>query len=172
VIRCLTFCLRFLLASFAITSFAITAGAQPATAIVNVGGMTNTFSPQTVTINVGDNVTFVNKGGFHNVVADDGSFRCARGCDGDGNNGSGNASSSNWVASVTFNDAGTVGYFCEIHGMPGVGMFGTITVIGAAPPPPPPPDPTAVPGGNASFYALLSCALALVAAARLRRRRR
>ena len=102
-------------------------------AIVNVGGTNLAFAPQTITITVGGTVTFVNKGGLHNVVADDGSFRCAHGCDGDGHGGNGNATSSNWVASVTFTQAGTVGYFCETHGAPGTGMFGTITVQAATP---------------------------------------
>jgi len=115
-------------------------GAQAgANAVVNVGGSAgNAFSPQIVTVNVGDSVTFINKGGFHNVVADDGAFRCARGCDGDGRGGNGAASSSNWIATVTMTQAGTVGYFCEIHGMPGSGMAGTIIVQGGSAPPPPP----------------------------------
>ena len=99
-----------------------------ATFIVNVGGdVPPTFSPQTLTIQTGDTVSFVNKGGLHNVKADDGSFRCARGCDGQPG-GNGAASSSNWIASVTFTHAGVVGYYCEIHGAPGQGMYGTIIV--------------------------------------------
>lgn len=134
-------------------------------AIVNVGGNSNGFAPQTLTINVGDSVTFVNKGGSHNVVADDGSFRCARGCDNDGMGGNGNAVSSNWVATVTFNTAGTVGYFCEIHGMPGQGMFGTINVQGVTPPPPPPVDP--IPALGANLLWLLIGAIVLIALAAL-----
>jgi plastocyanin len=131
-------------------------------AIVNVGGNSNGYAPQTLTIKLGDSVTFVNKGGVHNVVADDGSFRCARGCDGDGKGGNGNATSSNWVATVTFNKAGTVGYFCEIHGMPGQGMFGTITVQGPLPPPPPPgTDP--IPALGPGLLLLLIGAIALSA---------
>src|SRR5438046_1530095 len=48
------------------------------------------FVPSPLTINVGDTVTFYiygdagDTGTPHNVVADDGSFRCARGCDGEG----------------------------------------------------------------------------------------
>lgn len=152
--------------------FALAPAAHAATSIVNVGGANLSFSPQTITINVGDTVTFINKGGFHNAVADDGSFRCARGCDSDGMGGNGNASSSNWIASVTFAKPGTVGYYCEIHGQPGAGMYGTINVQGAAPPPPPPPSTSAVPGGNTALYLLLACALALAAAARIQRRRR
>ena len=107
--------------------------AQAATFIVNVGGSRQTFVPQTVTVHVGDTVKFINKGGFHNVVADDGAFRCARGCDGDGNGGNGGASSANWVVSLTFAQVGTVGYFCETHGMPNGGMFGTIIVQALTP---------------------------------------
>jgi plastocyanin len=92
-----------------------TGSAHAANVIVNVGGARLLFSPQTVTIQVGDTVTFVNKGGFHNVVADDNSFRCARGCDGQPN-GNGNPSNSNWVASLTLNTPGTIGYFCEVNG--------------------------------------------------------
>ena len=47
------------------------------------------FWPQTLIISVGQTVAFVyyadsTPTGLHNVVADDGSFRCARGCDGEG----------------------------------------------------------------------------------------
>ena len=119
--------------SFALCLLAGSAFAQAATFIVNVGGATQVFSPKTLTIHVGDTVKFVNQGGVHNVVADDGSFRCARGCDGDGRGGNGGASSANWVVSLIFSQAGSVGYFCETHGMPGGGMFGTINVLVSTP---------------------------------------
>ncbi|WP_460728489.1 cupredoxin domain-containing protein, partial [Lysobacter rhizosphaerae] len=99
-----------------------------------------TFSPKNLTIAAGDTVTFRNGGGLHNVTSAPGAataFRCANGCDGAG--GSGNPSSASWSATVTFPVAGMVGFYCEIHGSPGVGMAGTITVTGAPPPPPPPP---------------------------------
>ncbi len=83
-----------------------------------------TFTPATLSINVGDTVTFQNSGGFHNVMANDSSF------------GNGNPSQANWTYSHTFTSAGTVGYFCSVHGSPGVGMHGTITVNSVAPPPP------------------------------------
>lgn len=116
-------------------AFCLLAGSAFAqAAIVNVGGsFPPSFAPQTITIHVGDTVTFVNKGGLHNVAADNGSFRCAHGCDGDGHGGNGNATSSSWVANVTFTRAGTVGYFCETHGAPGTGMFGTIIVQAVTP---------------------------------------
>ena len=40
----------------------------------------NMFSPANLSIATGDSVSWVNTGGFHNVVADDFSFRCANGC--------------------------------------------------------------------------------------------
>ena len=134
--------------------------------IVNVGGTGSAFNPQTTSIRPGDTVTFVNKGGYHNVVADDGSFRCAHGCDGQPG-GNGSASSSNWVASVTFNSAGVVGYFCEIHGAPGEGMYGTINVIA-----PPPPTVAGIPLGGRIWNTLLIGVLICAAALGWRLRRR
>ena len=145
---------------------ALTSYADAAVVIVNVGGSTLSFSPQTATIDPGDTVAFVNRGGVHNAVADDGSFRCARGCDGDGKGGNGNASNANWTSNVTFSKPGTIGYFCEIHGAPGQGMFGTIVVRGQTQQ----SDTLPVPGGSFYPYALL--ALALIAGASVGRRRR
>ncbi|HEY6942853.1 cupredoxin domain-containing protein [Dokdonella sp.] len=97
------------------------------------------FEPSPLTIAVGDTVTFKNDPaglGFHNVKSDDGAitaFRCANGCDGAGGNG--DAASNAWQATVAFPDAGTIGYYCEIHGgSGGVGMAGSITVQSAATP--------------------------------------
>ncbi|HKE47890.1 MAG TPA: plastocyanin/azurin family copper-binding protein [Rhodanobacteraceae bacterium] len=95
---------------------------------------TRHFEPPTLEINVGDTVTFINdpeNPGFHNAKSDDDAvtqFRCANGCDGDGGNG--DAASNTWTATVTFPTAGTVGYYCEIHGGDGgIGMSGVITVV-------------------------------------------
>jgi plastocyanin len=117
------------MASMLATAIAGIAPASAATHIVNVGGDTPpTFAPQSINVVVGDVVTFVNQGGNHNVVADDGSFRCSHGCRGDAQGDTGAPSTEHWVVSLTFNVVGTVGYFCEIHGAPGTGMFGTIVV--------------------------------------------
>ena len=100
--------------------------------VVTASGMT--FSPSSLAINAGDTVTFQNGGGAHNVASDPGSvtaFRCANGCDGAGGNG--NPSSASWSATVAFPTAGTVRYFCEVHGAPGgIGMAGRITISPAA----------------------------------------
>ncbi|WP_165371506.1 plastocyanin/azurin family copper-binding protein [Pseudolysobacter antarcticus] len=86
------------------------------------------FFPASITIAPGDTITFKNSGGLHNVVANDGSFRCANGCDNDGNSGNGNVSASSWHATVIFPSIGTFGYFCEEHGTATTGMRGQIIV--------------------------------------------
>ena len=139
------------------------------TFFVVVGGQSLSFSPQTLDVVAGDTVTFLNFGGVHNVVADDGTFRCAHGCDNDGHGGSGAASAQLWSVSIVFPNAGTVGYFCEVHGAPGIGMFGTINVAPAAPPPPP-LVPSAVPL-SAGALAAVAAGLLLGAAWWLRRLR-
>ena len=125
--------MRAILGLFAI----LLAGAVHAANVnVTVGGQTGgyyggqavfRFNPSVITINVGDTVTFMNDGGFHNVVADDGSFRCARGCDGQGGNGA--PSDDNWTAQVRFDHAGTFGFHCANH--ESFGMAGTVTVRAA-----------------------------------------
>ena len=121
------------------------------------------FSPQFLTIAAGDSVTFLNRGGNHNVVADDGSFRCAHGCDGDGHGGNGSASSSLWIATVTFPQPGIVGYFCEPHGSPGAGMYGSIEVRAPLAP------VTPAPGGGLWSTAMLAVLLIALAWSHLRR---
>ena len=87
------------------------------------------FVPDTLTINVGDSVTWRYDVGVmqHNVVAN-GLFRCARGCDGEG--GSGAPSAASWSVTRTFNAATIVNYYCEVHRA--IGMKGTITVKDAS----------------------------------------
>ncbi len=96
------------------------------------GGYTNpvlAFSPAQLTINAGDSVTFTNAGGTHNVHADDGSFRCADGCDDSAGNGN---PSSGWSFTRTFDTAGTIGYHCDVHA--NMGMTGSIIVNAVTPP--------------------------------------
>jgi plastocyanin len=92
---------------------------------------TRLFSPATLTINIGDTVTFVNDGGFHNVASDAGavtSFHCADAC---GTSPVGDASSNAWSSTVTFPTVGSVPFHCDIHA--GIGMVGTITVVEPTP---------------------------------------
>jgi plastocyanin len=96
-------------------------------------GMGNTFTPKTVTINVGESVNWRNDSGFHNVVFDDGSFESPA-----------NPEPTPWTASRRFDTPGEHKYYCEQHGNKGgVGMAGTVIVQGGAPPPPPSGDTTA-----------------------------
>jgi len=103
---------------------------------VRLGGGTNwqvavtnfVFTAETLDIATGDSVTWTNMEGKHNVRADDGSFRCANGCDGQG--GDGTPSSNPWIVTLTFLDAATIPYFCELHGGDnGAGMSGVINVV-------------------------------------------
>lgn len=89
-----------------------------------------TFDPANITIKVGDSVTWTNSSGLtHNVYAEDGSFRCANGCDDQGGNGD---PADSWTFTRTFTKVGTINYECQIHG-PTYGMVGTIVVQGAGP---------------------------------------
>jgi plastocyanin len=147
----------------------VTPYADAANWTVNVGGAQLAFSPATLTVVAGDTVTFVNNGGFHNVVADDGAFRCAQSCIG----GGGDPNSVLWSSTVTLASPGTVGYHCEIHGAAGQGMFGTITVDPAPPTVPPQQPPIdAVPNGSVALYFMLGAALILGAGLSWRRRSR
>lgn len=77
----------------------------------------NVFTPANITIEVGDTVRWNNVQGFHNVNADDGSFR------------SGNVAPAPWTYEYVFKSPGNNPYYCEAHGgAGGVGMSGTVTV--------------------------------------------
>jgi len=89
------------------------------------------FNPSNLTIAVGDTVTFTNAGGLHNVAANDGSFRCANGCANDGHGGTGDPSDDLWSSTITFNQAGTIAFHCDVH--VAMGMTGSIVVQGTAP---------------------------------------
>ena len=78
----------------------------------------NTFSPSTVTVKVGQTVRWVWKGGSHNVVS-------GTGCTEDGKFKSG-ATQAGGTWDHTFETAGTFAYYCEPHC--GAGMTGTVVV--------------------------------------------
>jgi len=69
------------------------------------------WSPDAVTIDMGDTVTWHNEGGFHSVKFNDGSFEDPP-----------TPSSSAWTVHRTFDTPGTFRYVCGFHGsaMPGV----------------------------------------------------
>jgi plastocyanin len=95
----------------------------------------NTFTPASVTVNVGDTVTWTNDGGIHNVKFEDGRLEEP------------SSPAFTWTSNPkrTFDTPGSFRYFCEQHGSAGgVGMSGTVVVQGAGEPPPggEPPDTT------------------------------
>jgi len=94
---------------------ALRAALAEAEVVVELSGFT--FSPTVVTITPGQTVTWVRRSGFHNVAADDGSYR------------SGAVSDSWQTFSHTFTDVGESLFHCEAHGGPGgVGMAGKVVV--------------------------------------------
>ena len=111
-------------------SVALASTATATTTAVNIQGFA--FVPPSVTINVGDSVTWTNKdAAAHSVVA----------------SGVGQTPvlTQNQSGGLSFNAAGTFSYVCGIHG---ASMMGTVIVRAAATPAPTPvptPIPTPVP---------------------------
>lgn len=110
------FCLAFSL-------FMLSMSLQAAEHTIHVGNVF--FDPAELTIQVGDSVTWVNDQGFHNVAADDDSFRCADGCAGEG--GDGNPAFPPWEFTRTFTEVGEVRYHCQPHRDDG--QVGVINVV-------------------------------------------
>jgi plastocyanin len=103
-----------------------------------------TFAPKTVTVNVGESVTFTNGGGTHNVHFEDGQFQQPP-----------VPSPPPWTVSRTFTAAGTFPFFCDEHGRPGGGgMSGVVVVAGASGGPP--PSTTTAPGADVQPPSLAS----------------
>ena len=112
------------------------AWADPAPAQSNVQAMDNLFQPQSITVSVGTTVVWTNAGkNPHTVTADDQSWNSDRLDPGQ-------------TFSQTFNTPGTFGYFCQFHGAPGSGMFGTVIVTGGAPAAAPTQAPAAPPAAQ------------------------
>jgi plastocyanin len=93
--------------------------------------LTSCFFPGSLTISVGDSVTFTKEGDIffdavNNVVADDGSFRCARGCDGEGGDGT---PAGIWTFTRRFTTPGAVGYHDELSHASGVIIVGAPSAL-------------------------------------------
>ncbi len=87
----------------------------------------NKFSPKDIVINEGESVRWINVQGFHNV---NGSTDIYPNNPEGFTNGA--AASGSWVFDFTFNTAGVYDYQCDPH--VGLGMVGTVTVMGAVEP--------------------------------------
>lgn len=90
------------------------------------------WSPDTVTIQVGDTVTWTNAQGFHNVLLGDSRL-----------NQPGFPDDPAWnpPPQRTFTEPGSYTFICEVH----PGMTGTVNVAGGEPTPTPTPTPTPAP---------------------------
>ena len=104
------------------TTFVLASSTMPAfaaTHTIAVGpASTLTFSPATITIAPGDTITFQSNASIpHNVVSDDGTTF-----------GNGAAAAGPWTYVTPPLTAGTYGFHCTVHGGPGSGMAGTISV--------------------------------------------
>ena len=83
------------------------------------------WSPNEVTIDMGDTVTWSNPNmGFHNVEFDDGAFTQPASPD-----------NSNWTAERTFETPGTFRYHCGFHGSAMSGAVRVRDATGNVPPP-------------------------------------
>jgi plastocyanin len=133
----------------ALATWLVAGGALAADSAVSISNFA--FDPDSVTIQVGDTVTWTNNDGTaHTATAIGGSFDT-------GNIGPGASDS------VTFDTAGTFAYVCSIHPQ----MTGTVVVQGAAATPAPTPAPTAAPtsgGGGITITPAPTDTLAAAAA--------
>lgn len=84
----------------------------------------NQFSPDDVTIDLNDTVTWNNGGGFHNVEFDDGSFTDPPA-----------PSANDWSVNRTFDTAGTFRFHCGFHGQAMSGVVRVRDETGTVPPP-------------------------------------
>jgi plastocyanin len=101
----------------AAATYAAGGGAARAATSKSVSIGDNFYTPTSVTVSVGDSVTWANNGqAQHSATANDGSFDT--GVFGPGNS-----------RSQTFNRAGTFSYFCTVHGQ---SQSGTVRVLAAS----------------------------------------
>jgi len=86
----------------------------------NVSASGMSFTPNSLTIDVGDSVVFTNMGGTHNVNGTTTTFPSNPASFGNAVGGAG------WVYGFKFTVAGTYAYQCDVHAP---GMAGTINVV-------------------------------------------
>jgi plastocyanin len=122
-------------ATAALVTWIAASSVLAADSAVTIAGLA--FNPATVTIQVGDSVTWTNQDSTaHTATAGDGSFDTGQLANGDSD-------------SVTFDTAGTFAYICSIHPQ----MSGSVVVEAAAATPAPAPGSTAAPttGGGVTI---------------------
>lgn len=115
-------------------ALAVPLAATAAAASHDVDVVDNAFEPPTLTVTVGDDVTWTSSGtNPHTVTADDGSFDSNPDCESFADAADGDCMEDGDSFEHTFDQPGEHPYFCRIHGGPGgAGMAGTIVVEAAA----------------------------------------
>ena len=99
-----------------------TAAQQQAAAPVTVAIQVLQFVPPDITVSVGTRVAWVNDGGRHQVVADDGAFKSQP------------LTAAQQKFAYQFRRPGVFPYHCYFHGGPGgKGMSGVVTVVERTP---------------------------------------
>lgn len=91
------------------------AGCVGVQAKVEINGASTTFTPGTVTIDVGQPVCWTWSGTSHNIASDDSLFTSG-------------PPTEQGTFQTTFRTPGTFGYHCQVHGSPTTGMRGTVVV--------------------------------------------
>lgn len=125
----------------------------------SVAALDNRFVPATVTVEAGTTVVWENEGQApHTVTAGDRAFD------------SGTLDPGQRFQ-ITFDEVGTVPYYCQIHGEPNSGMTGVVRVVAAAETPDegtdPSVDPNELPRTGAGAVPLALAALGLAVAGSL-----
>jgi plastocyanin len=99
-----------------------TAAAQQAAAPVTVAIQVLQFVPQEITVSVGTRVAWVNDGGRHQIVADNGAFKSQE------------LTAAQQKFTYQFRRPGVFPYHCYFHGgSGGKGMSGVVTVVERTP---------------------------------------
>jgi plastocyanin len=99
-----------------------TAAAQQAATPVTVAIQVLQFVPQEITVPVGTRVAWVNDGGRHQIVADNGAFKSQE------------LTAAQQKFTYQFRRPGVFPYHCHFHGGPGgKGMSGVVTVVERTP---------------------------------------
>ncbi len=89
----------------------------------NVDALDNSFAPEEITVQAGTEIVFTNRGrNDHNVIPAD--------PDQDWEITVEDFKPGTEVAPIAFDEPGTYGFYCSIHGTATAGMIGTITVEG------------------------------------------
>lgn len=98
----------------------------PARADMTVTLQNNQFEPRDLIIKASESVTWINNDGTgHSVTSDNQSFDSSPRC---GDTALGTCMEKGHTYTRNFPTKGTYRYHCRVHGEPGTGMYGTVTV--------------------------------------------